>query len=108
MTFFFELDYSTMRTFDGFGDAVLAEAVVVFFVGGVLGLGWSLSLWLGFDSAGGPGLIGEAFFFWRGLGGSCLFHTRCDWFFGMRYSRGAAAFLTEDSNSRFNSRVATS
>jgi hypothetical protein len=51
MTFFFELDYSTMRTFDGFKDAVLAEAAVMFFVGGGLGLGWSLSLLLGFDGA---------------------------------------------------------
>ncbi len=42
MPFFFELAYSTMRTFDGIGDAVLVEAAVVFFVGGGLGLGWSL------------------------------------------------------------------
>ncbi len=43
-----------MRTFDGFGDAVLAEAAVMF-VGGGLGLGWSLSLLLGFDGAGDSG-----------------------------------------------------
>jgi hypothetical protein len=35
MAFFFELDFSTTRTFDGFGLAVRAEAAVAVFVGGL-------------------------------------------------------------------------